>query len=173
MQAVKTERLLQTLLVLATAALGFYFWDATTVRIINVGDDAPHFEIRTDSGILLSPTNFGGKLLLVNFWATWCPPCVQEVPSLEALHKMFKDSGVVVLGISLDRNEAKYRSFLKRFGVTYQTAREADTKIPVSYGTFRYPETYVIDRNGKVIQKIISNTNFTDEAMVRFIKSQL
>ncbi|MBK5293812.1 MAG: TlpA family protein disulfide reductase [Acidobacteriia bacterium] len=173
MQAVKTERLLQTLILLSTAALGYLFWDATEVRIVNVGDNAPHFEVRTESGILLSPSNFGGKLLVVNFWATWCPPCVQEVPSLEALHKMFKDSGLVVLGISMDKNETKYRSFLKRFGVTYQTARDVDAKIPIGYGTFRYPETYVIDRSGKVVQKIISNANFTDEAMIRFIKSQL
>jgi peroxiredoxin len=173
MHAVKTERLLQGLIALSIAALGWLFYDATRVRTITVGDQVPDFEVRTDNGMTITPASFGGKLLVVNFWATWCPPCVEEIPSLERFHKMFKDSGVVVLGVSVDKNEQKYKTFLARFGVSYLTARETGAKTPVLFGTYRYPETYIINSSGRVIQKIISNADFTDESMIRFIKSQL
>jgi cytochrome c biogenesis protein CcmG, thiol:disulfide interchange protein DsbE len=172
MQAVKTERLLQTLIGLSIVALAFLFWDSTRQHVVTVGDSAPHFEVRTESGLTITPTNFGGKVLVLNFWATWCPPCVEEIPSLEGLHRMMKDSGVVVLGVSMDKNESKYKTFLKRFGVTFPTARD-DGKVPASFGTYRYPETYIIDSSGRVVQKIISNTDFTNESMVRFLKSLL
>jgi len=169
----KRESVLQLLILAATAALGYFFWESTKVTIVTVGDTAPDFEVRTESGLTLTRSQFGGKVLVVNFWATWCPPCVEEIPSLEQFHKMFKDSGVVVLGISVDKNEAKYKNFLKRFNVSFATARDPEATIPVSFGTWRYPETYVINREGKVVQKIISNANFTDESMIRFIKSLL
>jgi cytochrome c biogenesis protein CcmG/thiol:disulfide interchange protein DsbE len=172
-QAMKTERFLQSLILVSFLALGYLFYESTLVRIITVGDTAPDFQVRTENGMSITPTQFGGKVLILNFWATWCPPCIEEIPSLEALHKMFKDSGVVVLGVSVDKNEAKYKNFLKRFNVTFATSRDPEAKIPVSYGTWRYPETYVINQQGKVVQKIISNANFTDESMIRFIKSLL
>jgi peroxiredoxin len=165
-----TERILQGLLALATLVLAVVLWDAIRDKTVNVGDTAPDFEIRTDSGLTVSRANFGGKVLVLNFWATWCPPCVQETPALEALHKRLKDSGVVVLGISVDKNEKKYKDFLKRFGVTYLTAREPEALIGDRYRTYKYPETYVIDRNGKVVQKIIG-ADWSVETMTGFLKT--
>ena len=115
-----TERILQGLLMLSTLLLAGVLWDAIRDKSVNVGDTAPHFEIRTQSGLTVSPSSFGGKVLVLNFWATWCPPCVQETPALEALHRELKDSGVVLLGISVDKNEQKYKEFLRRFGVTFR-----------------------------------------------------
>jgi peroxiredoxin len=164
-----TERILQGLLGLATLLLGAVLFDALRDRSVNVGDTAPDFEIRTDAGLTVSRSNFGGKVLVLNFWATWCPPCVQETPALEELHKRLKDSGVVVLGISVDKNEKKYKDFLRRFGVTYLTARDPEAGIGDRYRTYKYPETYVIDRNGKVVQKIIG-ADWNMETMTGFLQ---
>ena len=166
------DRTLQTLLALSTVLLAVVLWDAIRDKSVYVGDTAPDFEIRTDSGFSLTRSNFGGKVLVLNFWATWCPPCVQEIPMLDALHQQLKDSGVVVLGVSVDKNEAKYKEFLRRFNVRYQTARDPEAKIGDLYRTYKYPETYVIDSNGKVVQKIIG-ADWTVENLSRFVKTLL
>ena len=166
------DRTLQTLLALSTVLLAVVLWDTMRDKNVYVGDIAPDFEVRTDSGFTLARSNYGGKVLVLNFWATWCPPCVQEVPMLQAIHEQFKDAGVVVLGVSVDKNEAKYKEFLRRFGVGYQTSRDPQGKVGDIYGTYKYPETYVIDPNGKVVQKIIG-AEWTTESLARFIKSLL
>src|SRR5271166_7031810 len=73
-------------------------------HIVGVGDTAPNFAIATTAGETLSPKNFGGKVMVLNFWASWCAPCVQETPSLSQFSQQFADKGVVVLGISVDKD---------------------------------------------------------------------
>ena len=101
-------------------------------------------------------------MLVLNFWATWCAPCVEEEPSLSEFQKRLAGSGVVVVGVSVDKNPGLYSQFLKRFSPAFQTARDPDETISNSYGTFKFPETYVIDRNGKVVQKVIGARNWMD-----------
>jgi peroxiredoxin len=168
----KTDRLLQGLLVLSTLLLAIVLWDAMRNRVVNVGDIAPDFAVRTDTGLTVGPSNYGGKVLVVNFWATWCPPCVQETPALVALDKELRDQGVVILGISVDKNEKKYKDFLRRFNVSYLTSRDPEGKIGDLYGSYKYPETYVIDRNGIVVQKVIG-ADWNLDTMAPFLKSLL
>ena len=86
-------------------------------HIVGVGDTAPNFTITTSAGDQMTPRNFGGKVLVLNFWASWCAPCVEEAPSLNEFAKTLKDAGVVVLGVSVDRNEQAYENFVKHFDV--------------------------------------------------------
>jgi len=137
------------------------------------GDSAPSFTVTTDDGRTLSPSNFGGKLLVVHFWATWCPPCVLETPSLNEFQKEYAKDGVVVLGISVDQNATAYRNFLQRMKISFATARDPEAKIASDYGTFQYPETYIINRDGKVVEKIISNTDWMDPERQNLIRAML
>ena len=82
--------------------------------VVNAGDSAPKFKVVTEDGKTLTPTDFGGKLLVLNFWASWCEPCVAETPSLEQLSRILANKGVVVLGISMDTNEKRYKNFLSQ-----------------------------------------------------------
>ena len=143
--------------------------------IVDAGDTAPKFTVTADSGIKISPASFGGKLMLLNFWATWCAPCVQEVPSLNELQKQLANSGLVVVGISVDRNENSYKNFLKRFNIAFQTVRDPEENISASYGTYRFPETYLIDKNGKVLQKYIGPPpkGWTDPEIVSYLRTLL
>lgn len=154
-------------------ALGWVIVRSMQEHIVQAGDQAPDFAITTDKGLRVTPTNFGGRVLVLNFWASWCAPCVEETPSLEQFQRNLADSGVVVLAISVDRNEKLYNSFLKRFHPTYQTARDPDANIGDLYGTYKYPETYIIDRTGKVVQKIIGARNWNDPELVTYVKSLL
>src|SRR6202020_2520525 len=89
---------------LLVALIGVVVWSMQE-HIVGVGDTAPNFSITTTAGDQVTPRSFGGKVLVLNFWASWCAPCVQEAPSLNEFAKTFKDSGVGGLGVSVDRNE--------------------------------------------------------------------
>lgn len=168
----KVDLILKGLLAILVSALGWVIVSAVREQhVVVVGDAAPDFHITSDEGKQISPEDFGGKVLVLNFWASWCPPCVEEVPSLNRLARETANSGVVVLGVSIDKNPKLYQQFRDRFHLSFQTFRDPDENISASYGTYKIPETYIIDRSGKVVRKIISNTDWTDPEMVRFVSS--
>ncbi len=142
-------------------------------KVVNAGDSAPDFKVVTETGKTITLDNFGGKVLVLNFFASWCPPCVEEMPSLDEFAREFKPAGVVVLGVSIDKNEAQYRKFLTRFQVPFETSRDPNADISTSYGTFQFPESYLIDRNGKVIEKVISNQNWMDPEFLARVRKML
>jgi cytochrome c biogenesis protein CcmG/thiol:disulfide interchange protein DsbE len=161
-------------------ALGFVVVWSIEEHIVEAGQTAPNFTITTSAGDQLTPRNFGGKVLVLNFWASWCAPCVEEAPSLNQFAKTFKDSGVVVLGVSVDRNERLYQNFVKRFAVSYPTARDPEENVSYRYGTYKIPESYIIDRNGKVVRKYAGlperdgqAISWMDPELVGFVKSLL
>jgi cytochrome c biogenesis protein CcmG, thiol:disulfide interchange protein DsbE len=173
MAPVKTERIIQALIVVCLALLVWVIAGTYQERIVVAGDSAPSFTVTTEDGKTISPSNFGGKLLVVHFWATWCPPCVTETPSLNEFQKEYAKAGVVVLGISVDTNAKAYREFLQRMKISYATARDPDAKIASDYGTYQYPETYIVNRDGKVVEKVISNTDWMDPERQNLIRAML
>jgi peroxiredoxin len=173
MHSVKIDQFLKAGIVVLSAILVFVLYNSIHERIVDVGDSAPDFSITADNGRTITASNFGGRLLVLNFWATWCQPCVEEVPSLDQFAKDMAGSGVVVLGVSMDKNPKLYHDFLSRSHVSFMTARDPDAKISADYGTYKYPESYIIDSKGKVVQKIIGATNWTDGSMVNAVKSFL
>lgn len=142
-------------------------------RVINKGDTAPSFSVTTDSGKKISRSDFGGKVLVLNFWATWCPPCIQEMPSLNRFAQEMAPSGVVVLGVSVDKNEQTYKRFLQQAGLAFETSRDPEADISADYGTFMWPETYIIDAKGKVVEKYIGDRDWTDPKIISSIKALL
>ena len=171
MQSVKTETLLRGGIGVLVVALVFVIYAGIHERIVVAGDTAPEFTIKADNGRTVSLPNFGGKLLVLNFWATWCPPCVQETPSLSRFAEAYAGKGVVVMGVSVDKDEKAYKAFLQRFNPAFLTAR--DSKIHEDYGTFMYPETYIIDTKGRVLKKIAEPADWMNPELTREIDSML
>jgi peroxiredoxin len=169
----KVERTIQATIALLLAVFVWVIFDSFREKVVVVGDSAPDFSITADNGRTITASNFGGKVLVLNFWATWCAPCVEEIPSLDAFQKRFASAGVVVLGISVDKDEKAYRDFLSRARVSFLTARDPDNKINVDYGTLKFPESYIIDSRGKVLRKIISNQDWMNERVIRDMESLL
>jgi peroxiredoxin len=167
------DKLLKALAITLTLALAAVV--AATLQEPNVqaGDRAPYFSIVSEKGKVVTRESFGGKLLVLNFWATWCPPCVEEMPSLNEFSRELAPSGVVVLAVSVDRNEPAYRRFLDRFGLQFEVARDPDAAISASYGTTKYPETYVINERGEVLEKFIGEKNWADPRLIERIKKLL
>jgi peroxiredoxin len=169
----KSNRLLAGLLAVLFVAFLYTISDVMEQRVIEAGDTAPKFTIKTEKGQQIGRSEFPGKLLMVNFWATWCPPCVEEMPSLNQFAQAMGPQGVTVLGISVDRNEKAYREFLQRNNLQFLVARDPDENISSSYGTFKWPETYVINREGKVVQKFIGPRDWNDPQIVNSIRALL
>jgi peroxiredoxin len=168
-----TDRILLGLVLVMGVSLAWVVKGTLDDHIVRIGDTAPDFKVVTETGRTVTPANFGGKLLVLNFWASWCQPCLQEVPSLEVFSRQFAPEGVVVLGVSVDKNENLYHQFLKQFPVTFQVARDPSWDIAANYGTFQLPETYIIDSSGKVVQKVIAAQNWMNPEFVQSIKKML
>lgn len=167
----RTDTLLRAGIGLLTVALVIAIYAGIHQRIVIAGDTAPEFRIQADSGRTVTLPNFGGKLLVLNFWATWCPPCIQETPSLSQFAAKYADKGVVVLGVSVDKDEKAYHAFLQRFKPAFLTAR--DVRLHADYGTFMYPETYIIDVQGKVIKKLAEPADWMAPEVTRYVDSLL
>ena len=165
------DKLLQFGIGVLTVALVFAIYIGIHERIVVAGDPAPEFTITADGGHTISLPNFGGKVLVLNFWATWCPPCVEETPSLSQFAAQYASKGVVVLGVSVDRDEQAYRKFLAKYKPAFLTVRE--DKLHADYGTFMYPETYIIDAKGKVIEKYAEEVDWNSPKVASLINSLL
>lgn len=172
MRGVKIEWILRAGIGVMLAALVFVLYAAIYQRIVVAGDRAPKFTITADNGRSVSIPDFGGKVLVLNFWASWCQPCVEEEPSLNAFAQQFADKGVVVLGVSVDKDLGAYQKFIERFRPSFLTVR--NSKINEDYGTFIYPESYFIDSSGMVVRKLdVAGINWTDPQMISFVNSLL
>src|SRR5713226_10633504 len=135
-----------------------------------VGKSAPDFTVQ-DSDRTVSLHELHGKVIVLNFWATWCPPCVQEMPSLNRLHRQLAPQGVTVLGVSVDDDATAYDRFLRAQGIHFPTYRDPSKKIALKYGTSMYPETYIIGRNGRIARKIIGPQNWDSPELVAYLQS--
>jgi len=133
-----------------------------------IGTAAPDFTVQ-DADRKVTLSELRGKVVVLNFWATWCGPCVEEMPSLVQLQQRFKDRGVTVVGVSIDVDGDAYHKFLKDYKIDFLTVRDPDQKTSNLYGSFKWPETYIIDRNGIVRRKFIGAVEWSQPEIVDFL----
>jgi thiol-disulfide isomerase/thioredoxin len=119
-----------------------------------------------------------GKVVVLNFWGSWCQPCVEEAPGLNRLQKRIAPRNAVILGIAADEDDAAYKKFLLDQAISYPTFRDPATKdshspIALAYGTSMYPETYIIDRRGKIARKIIGFQHWDSPEMLAYFDALL
>jgi len=159
--------------VLATTLL-FRVSNYFIVYNVQVGDRAPGFDL-TESvdGSGFGLDDYRGKWVLLNFWATWCPPCVEEMPSLNSLYESMRERGFVVLAVSIDEDLDQYRQFLNQANVTFPTVRDPERSVAARYGTFKYPESYLISPDGVVKRKYVGAENWRRPEIVNYLDSLL
>jgi thiol-disulfide isomerase/thioredoxin len=132
-----------------------------------IGSAAPDFTL-TDSQRTVALSQLRGKPVVLNFWATWCPPCIDEMPSLVQLQKQLGDK-VTILAVSEDADDSAYKQFVRDHNVDLLTVRDTGRTTNEVYGTFKFPETFVIDRNGKIVRKFIGATDWTSPDIVEYL----
>jgi len=133
-----------------------------------VGSAAKEFVVQ-DSDRKVSLNQFRGQVVVLNFWATWCAPCLQELPSLMTMQDRLRAQGVMVLGVSIDVDEDAYHRFLKQKSVNFLTVRDPEQKVAEMYGTSGWPETYIIDRQGVMRRKIIGPIDWNSPEVMQFL----
>jgi len=136
-----------------------------------VGSIAPDFSLQDMQGRQVQLSDLRGKVVIVNFWATWCPPCRAEMPSMEALHLAFKEDDLVLLAINVEEDAHELvENFLKKNPYNFPILLDAETEVQQGYGVFQFPESFIIDRNGVVVKKIIGAVNWMDGDLYRLLR---
>ena len=116
---------------------------------------APDFTLVDLGARNTSLKEFRGRVVFLNFWATWCGPCRDEMPMMEALHRQFKNRGLVVVAVNFKEDKASVRHFFDELGITFQGLLDPHGDVSESYGAFSLPLTYLIDRDGRFVAKAI------------------
>lgn len=126
-------------------------------RPVSVGAPAPDFQAVTTHGDSVSLADMRGDAVLVNIWATWCPPCREEMPGLQALHEEYAEEGLRVLGVSIDSRNAErdVATFIDNFGLTFPILLDPEERVTRVFRTTGVPETFLIDREGEVVRRWI------------------
>ncbi len=165
-------------LVLITLLLSFITLAAcspkeTHVKAV-VGKPAPDFVVRDLNGRETRLSDLRGNVTLVNFWATWCPPCREEVPSMAALNRLMTGRPFRMLAISIDEGgKETVQSFFKGAGVELPAYLDTNTAIGKMYGITGVPETFVVDRNGVIIKKVIGPLEWNSPEVVKFLNDAM
>jgi len=136
------------------------------------GRKAPDFSLEMD-GRQMHLSDLKGKVVLLDFWASWCEPCTQEAPSLNALQQRLSSAGGLILGVSQDDDPAAYEKFLKTQHVLFPTYRDVTKKIASTYGTSMLPEAYLISRDGRIASKIVGPQDWDTPELASAVETVL
>jgi len=171
------KRNLKTGLVLAFLAVLLYLFARPDYRQGEAslrGRPAKDFALTLD-GKPAHLSDFRGKVVLLNFWTSWCPPCRDEATSLNQLQQHIAPLGGLVLGVNagVDETQSGYDDFLQTFNINFPTYLDSSKQVALGYGTVGYPETYVIDRNGRIDRKIVGPQDWTSPTMLAYLDSVL
>jgi cytochrome c biogenesis protein CcmG, thiol:disulfide interchange protein DsbE len=143
---------------------------AGTPQEVAVGESAPNFELPALGHGTAGLGEYRHQVVVLNFWATWCPPCVEEAPSLEKFAEQMRSEGVAVIGVSVDQDQAELEKFVAEYGLTFPIARDPNQDLAGRYGTSKFPETYILDRDGRVAEKIVGPIDWHDPRIIDFVR---
>lgn len=140
-------------------------------RVIE-GRPFPHLLLPEFDGALRSTQDYRGRVVVLNVWATWCPPCRKELPSLERLHKRLDPERFAVIGISIDNDAAIAQEFLLDRGVTYKNYLDLEgASVGRVLGIRIYPDTFIISRDGVLLRKIVGERDWDSPGLVNALES--
>lgn len=143
-------------------------------KIIESGDRAPEFSLPAQDGRLVSLSEFRGKVVMVHFWATWCPPCVEELPTLDKLYRGLAAKNFIMLAVNVDEGGVEaVAPFMQRNRLNVPILFDPGGAIARFYGTYKLPETYIVDQRGVVRYKAIGPKDWTDPRNVKILQDLL
>jgi peroxiredoxin len=129
-----------------------------------IGEAAPDFLLSNLDGNLVHLGHGRGKVIFLNFWATWCPPCKEEMPSMESLYQKLKDQPFEMLAVSIDEEgRESVQPFMEKYSLTFSALLDRDKKIAALYGITGIPETFIMNKRGLIDAKIIGPQNWTEK----------
>lgn len=135
-----------------------------------MGKEMPSFSLMDMSGKTVSQDTFRGKVLLINFWATWCAPCKVEMPSLNNLFRRLRDRGLMVLAISVDDSDEAVHKFLKETPLDFPVLRDPQIDVSMKYKVYAYPTTFLVDKRGLIKKNYMGESDWLDDEIVKIIE---
>ena len=136
------------------------------------GVSAPQFELPDLDGKTVNLADYKGKVVLLNIWATWCPPCVEEMPSMEKLHQDLKDEDFEILAVSIDVSGAKaVIPFMKKHKLSFSVLTDTEGAIKSLYQTTGVPESFIIDKQGIIVEKVIGPRDWAAPSTIRSFRN--
>jgi peroxiredoxin len=166
----KTNAVKILVLLLILGGAGFVAWRLRQPHPVDIGETAPDFTLPTLTQGSLSLHDFGRQVVVLNFWATWCPPCVEETPGLEKFAEQMRSQGVTVVSVSVDEDGKALETFAAEQHLSFPILRDPDRSLAHRYGTFQFPETYILDQEGRVAEKLIGAVDWQDSRIVTFVQ---
>jgi len=163
---VKSLRIVIPVFLAAVLAGGVGCNDQPKLRLI--GSQAPDFTVQ-DTDRKVSLHDYRGKIVVLNFWSAHCAPCIAEMPSLVRLQKRMADK-IIVVGVAVDTENDEYHAFLRKHGIDFLTVLDSAKSSYNLYGATGYPETTIIDRNGRVLRKFVFAMNWTSPEIVDYLQ---
>lgn len=136
-------------------------------RIV-AGDQAPDFILETLDGEKVQLSDFRGQGVFLNFWATYCPPCKEEMPYMDNQYKYFKDKGVIVLAVDVGEPKVTVEEFVKQYSLTFPVLLDPSEDVMSAYGIGQLPVTFLVDKDGMVVDRITQG--LTEEEIYDFMK---
>jgi thiol-disulfide isomerase/thioredoxin len=146
--------------------------DQAPLQIFEPRRIVPDFSLQDLDGKTVTLKEFRGKVVFVNFWATWCPPCRDEMPAMQKLYKENRDKGLVMLAINFMETPNTIRPFVNEYKLTFPILLDSGT-VMVSYGVLGLPATYLIDRQGKAAARALGARDWTNQESSRIIRKLL
>jgi cytochrome c biogenesis protein CcmG/thiol:disulfide interchange protein DsbE len=168
-----TARLVAVIAVVVATAIGFSRLQQDKGYGLHVGSSAPAFQLPDLAGRPVVLEQMKGRWVLVNFWASWCAPCVQEMPSLERLHRTLGPAGLTVVGVSVDDDDLAMRQLLQKQGITFTVLRDQGAKVAESYRTTGYPETFLVNPQGVLVEKYVGPVEWDEPNALAHFRSLL
>jgi len=134
---------------------------------------APDFTLKDLNGRTVPFAAFKGKVVLLNFWASWCPPCLAEMPSFKKLHSELKSRGLEVIAVSTDRSAGETKGYTDKKGFEFTILMDTDRTVSRQYKVFSLPTTFLIDKNGVIVEKFFGEYDWTDRDIRKQIEKLL
>ncbi len=169
-----------TILCLIVVMLGIFillqgkdaFFNAYKKPLLEPGLPAPDFSYPGLDGKMVSLSDYRGKVVFLNIWATWCPPCREEMPSMEKLYRELRGEGFEILAVSIDALGAKaVAPFMKEYRLSFPALLDPEGTVQQLYGTTGIPESFIIDKKGIIAEKILGARNWATPEVIRFFRN--
>jgi cytochrome c biogenesis protein CcmG, thiol:disulfide interchange protein DsbE len=159
--------------VVVAAAFAYVHLAENKGYALKLGSEAPGFRLPSVAGGEVDLRSQRGKIVVLNFWATWCPPCVAEMPSLERLHRTLSPEGLSVIAVSTDEDEADLRRFVSEHALTLPVLKDPGGRVAGEYRTTGYPETFVLDRAGRLLEHVVGPAEWDSSERVAALRRLL
>ncbi|PWA10054.1 thiol-disulfide oxidoreductase [Pueribacillus theae] len=157
MEKKKRRLLIRTsILLVLVAAIGYTIFTSVfnDRKVVHSGDTAPNFQLQTLDGKTVQLSDYKGKGVFLNFWATYCPPCKEEMPFMDNQYQTFKEKGIEILAVNVGEPSLTAQKFVERYDLTFPILLDEREEVYKAYGVKPIPATFLIDKDGKVVDRV-------------------